>query len=210
MSLSRRSFLLGAGTAVGGPVLALAPAAARADQAARPPGGMHLIGTVLERGAALTAHGWITDVAGLDGDVLFTDPARRAASTARLRWLLEAELAEAGALPGLTLGGGEGELRLVLSERGGAHEDEPESFAAGREVARCRGLLRLTRAAAAHDGSHGELTGVLGGWSGRAFAVGGRRVAVGAPGDAGYLGLSGPGRGSTHFVAGELVLGSAR
>ena len=85
MTLSRRGLIVGAGAAV---------AAAAKPAPPVPPVGVApetresigVVGTILQDGPTLTGFGWLTHVVGLEAADLFTDPAKRAAGTARLRW----------------------------------------------------------------------------------------------------------------------------
>jgi hypothetical protein len=101
-----------------------------------------VIGTILQDGPTLTGFGWLTQVAGLSDGDLFTDPSKRGAATARQRWHAVVHVAAIDVLPSLFFGTGTGRLRIFYAPDGGAKDGEPDSFAAGRLVARYAGAFR--------------------------------------------------------------------
>src|SRR2546423_847106 len=138
MAFSRRAFIVGAGagavTAV--PGVASAAATTRIGVAPEARQAIGVIGTILQDGPVLTGFGWLTQIAGLSDADLFTDPAKRGASTARLRWHAVVRVANIDVLPALFFGTGSGRLRIFFAAAGGAQDDQPDTFATRRLVPR--------------------------------------------------------------------------
>jgi hypothetical protein len=143
MALNRRDFIVGAGVGavVGAPGVASA-AVRRVGVAPEARQSIGVIGTILQDGRSLTGFGWLTQVAGLSDRDLFTDPGRRGAETARLRWHAEVRVGAIDVLPSLFFGTGTGRLRIFFAAGGGAQPDQPDSFVTGRLVARYAGDFR--------------------------------------------------------------------
>jgi hypothetical protein len=105
--INRRDFIVGAGVGavVGAPGEASA-AVRRVGVAPDARQAIGMIGMILQDGRSLTGFGWLTQVAGLSARDLFTDPGRRGAEMARLRWHAEVHVGEIDVLPGLFSGWG--------------------------------------------------------------------------------------------------------
>jgi hypothetical protein len=210
MILSRRAFIVGAGAAVGVPSVAAAAPVGVAPEAREAIG---VIGTILQDGPVLTGFGWLTHVAGLTDADLFTDPAKRGAPTARLRWHAEVRVSSIDLLPALFYGTGLGRLRIFFARDGGASNDKPDSFAAGRLVARYNGLFRNVQTIIAPDHAVTEIFGELTQRTAQRFVVRGRPRQLGRVGQVQRLDASGPATRteptiprSTRYVAGGISI----
>jgi hypothetical protein len=214
MDFSRRDFILGAGAGavVGAPSVAAA-AVRQVGIAPEARQAIGVIGTILQDGPALTGFGWLTQVAGLADRDLFTDPARRGAPTARLRWHAEVRVGTIDVLPSLFFGTGRGRLRIFFARDGGAQQDRPETFATGRLVARYAGEFRNIQTVIAPDHAVTEIIGELSQRVARGFVVGGRHRQLGHVGLLQRLEASGPAvrteptiPRSTRYVAGGISI----
>src|SRR3954447_17517010 len=162
MTSSRRDFIVGAGAGLVVGLPAVGDAASRpVVVAAEAVESIGVIGTILQDGPVLTGFGWLTQVAGLSDRDLFTDPAQRGPATARLRWHAEVRVGTIDLLPSLFLGTGKGRLRIFFAAHGGAQPDRPETFAAGRVVARYTGEFRNIQTVYAPDHAITEIIGEL-------------------------------------------------
>jgi hypothetical protein len=211
---SRRDFIVGAGV---GLVVGL-PGAAEA--AARPVGvspeareSIGVIGTILQDGPVLTGFGWLTQVAGLSDGDLFTDRSRRGASTARLRWHAEVHVRTIDVLPSLFLGTGNGRLRIFYARNGGARDGEPQTFAAGRLIARYTGQFRNIQTVIAPDHAVTQIIGELSQRAAHRFVVRGKHRQLGRVGLLQRLDASGPATRteptiprSIRYVAGGITI----
>jgi hypothetical protein len=212
MAVSRRVFIVGAGASMA------APAAAGAQQrrAATAPEARHaieVIGTIVQEGLTQTGFGWLTHVAGLDADDLFTDPTRRGPQTARLRWHARVNVTARDVLPNLFSARGAGPLRIFFARDGGAQADRPETFAAGKLVARYAGRFHNVLTVVAPDQAITEITGELAQRQARAFELAGAQRRLGRAGTLLRLTAAGPGTRSeptipraTFHVAGGIVI----
>ena len=214
MAFSRRDFIVGAGAGAVAGVPGVAAAAVRqvgvAPEARQAIG---VIGTILQDGRALTGFGWLTQVAGLTDRDLFTDPSRRGAATARLRWHAEVRVGTIDVLPNLFFGTGRGRLRIFFAAHGGAQQDRPETFATGRLVARYAGEFRNIQTVIAPDHAVTEIVGELSQRTARSFVVRGRHRQLGRAGLLQRLDASGPAvrteptiPRSTRYVAGGISI----
>ena len=215
MSFSRRDFIVGAGAGV-----AAVPAVARASttrvgMAPEARDAIDVIGTILQDGPVLTGFGWLTHVAGLSNADLFTDPAHRRAGTARLRWHAEVHVSSIDVLGNIFFGSGRGRLRIFYAAHGGARDDQPDSFATGRLVARYAGRFRNVQTVIAPDHAVTEITGELSQRTAQRFVVRGRHRQLGRAGVLQRLRASGfavrteptiP--RSTRYVAGGITIPS--
>src|SRR5690349_4676101 len=122
---TRRQVVAGAGAALGAPAVAHAAGPARVGVAPEARQAVGVIGTILQDALALVGFGYLTDVAGLSADALFTDPANRGPATARLRWHAEVHVTALDLLPALFSGTGTGQLRFFFDPDGGATDGEP-------------------------------------------------------------------------------------
>jgi hypothetical protein len=193
MTSSRRDFIVGAGTGlvVGFPAVG--------EAAARPVGvapeefeSVGVIGTILQDGLLLTGFGYLTQVAGLGARDLFTDPSRRGASTARLRWHAEVRVSTIDVLPSLFFGTGNGRLRIFYASAGGAQDGDPDSFASGRLVARYTGQFRNIQTVIAPDHAVTQIIGELVQRTAHRFVVRGKHRQLGRKGLLQRLDASGP------------------
>jgi len=214
MAFSRRDFIAGAG------VGAVAGVSDPAGAAITPVGvarearqAIGVIGTILQDGPALTGFGWLTQVAGLGEHDLFTDPARRGAATARLRWHAEVRVDAIDVLPSLFFGTGTGRLRIFFAAGGGAVVDQPATFATGRLVARYAGEFRNIQTVIAPDHAVTQIIGELSQRSAHRFVVRGRHRQLGRVGQLQRLEASGPAvrteptiPRSTRYVAGGISI----
>ncbi|MEA2280201.1 MAG: hypothetical protein QOK21_808 [Solirubrobacteraceae bacterium] len=212
MALSRRQLIVGAGAALATPGAARAasPVVGVAPEARESIG---VIGTILQDGVTLTGFGWLTQVAGLSARDLFTDPARRGAATARLRWHTEVRVGTIDVLPNLFFGTGRGRLRIFFARAGGAQPDQPDTFATGRLVARYDAELRNIQTVIAPDHAVTQIVGELTQRSARPFVVRGRHHQLGRVGQLQRLDASGPAvrteptiPRSTRYVAGGISI----
>jgi hypothetical protein len=212
MSSTRRQLIVGAGAALAvpgvardaGPVVGVAPEARQS---------IGVIGTILQDGLALTGFGWLTEVAGLSARDLFTDPARRGAETARLRWHAEVRVGTIDVLPNLFFGTARGRLRIFFARAGGAQPDRPDSFASGRLVARYHADLRNIQTVIAPDHAVTEIIGELTQRAAQRFSVRGHHRQLGRVGLLQRLEVSGPAvrteptiPRSTRYVAGSISI----
>jgi hypothetical protein len=214
MTSRRRDFIVGAGA---GLAVGLSGVAEAAD---RPVGvapeareAIGVIGTILQDGPVLTGFGWLTQVAGLSDRDLFTDPSQRGASTARLRWHAEVRVATIDVLPSLFFGTGTGRLRIFYASDGGAQNDRPESFAAGRLVARYTGQFRNIQTVIAPDHAVTQIIGELTQRAAHRFVVRGNPRQLGRKGLQPRLDASGPATRteptiprSVRYVAGGITI----
>jgi hypothetical protein len=210
MAFNRRDFIVGAGTAA-----ALPGAAGAADA---PVGSVpeardaiDVIGTILQDGPMLTGFGWVTQAVGLTDRDLFTDPARRGAATARLRWHAEVRVSAIDVLANLFFGAGNGRLRIFFAANGGAQDDQPGTFAKGRLVAGYAGRFRNIQTVIAPDHAVTEILGELTQRSAQRFVVRGRPHRLGRVGELQRLQASGSAvrteptiPRSTRYVAGAI------
>jgi hypothetical protein len=204
--------MVGAGAGMAAP----AAAAARQRGAATAPearNAIEVIGTIVQEGLRQTGFGWLTHVAGLDAEDLFTDPARRGPETARLRWHAVVDVTARDMLPNLFSARGAGPLRIYFARNGGAQADRPDTFAAGQLVARYSGRFHNVLTVVAPDQAVTEITAELAQREARAFEVGGARRRLGRAGTLLRLTASGPGTRSeptipraTFHVAGGIVI----
>ena len=214
MTSRRRDFIVGAGT---GLVVGL-PAVGEA--AARPVGvapeareSIGVIGTILQDGPVLTGFGWLTQVAGLSDRDLFTDPSRRGAATARLRWHAEVRVAAIDVLPSLFFGTGKGRMRIFYAAGGGAQDGDPNSFATGRLVARYAGQFRNIQTVIAPDHAVTQIIGELLQRTAHRFVVRGKHRRLGRVGLLQRLDAFGPATRteptiprSVRYVAGGITI----
>jgi hypothetical protein len=193
MDFNRRDFIVGAGAGavVGAPGVAGA-AVRRVGVAPEARQAIGVIGPILQDGLNLTGFGWLTQVAGLTGGDLFTDPAQRGAATARLRWHAEVRVGAIDVLPSLFFGTGHGRLRIFFAANGGAQQDRPETFATGRLVARYAGEFRNIQTVIAPDHAVTEIIGELSQRVANRFVVRGRHRRFGRAGQLLRLEASGP------------------
>jgi hypothetical protein len=210
MAVSRRAFIVGAGAAVGG--------AGVAGAAAHPVGvapevreAIGVIGTIKQEARVLTGFGWLTHVTGLKNADLFTDPARRGAGTARFRWHAVVNVGSIDVLPNLFFGTGRGRLRIFFAENGGAQDDQPDTFATGRLVARYTGRFRNIQTVIAPDHAVTQIIGELSQREAHRFVVRGHHRQLGRAGLLQKLETSGPAvrteptiPRSTRYVAGGI------
>jgi hypothetical protein len=146
--LSRRTMLTGAGVAitggiaagtVGGLIGAVPAEATGQGLIATGPSGTTLvefISRITQDVAAFSSVGYLTRIAGIEGDDLFTDPAHRDEAHALFVATATGELIARsvdGAVHSLDI---EGELSVYLRNSGGASFSDPASFASGRRLAR--------------------------------------------------------------------------
>jgi hypothetical protein len=106
----------------------------------RAPVGQHafrLVGTIEQRGFDFTAHGFLMNIANLDAAALFIndDAFNRSAATARLTFQAAATATARAVHHPLFAVEATGSMTFHLNQLGGASFDDPESFAAGTEVA---------------------------------------------------------------------------
>lgn len=213
MDVDRRTLIVGAGAALAAPAAAGAATRRPVGIAREGRDAIEVIGTIVQEGLSLTGFGWLTHVAGLDDDDLFTDPAARGAATARLRWYCEAAVTARDFLPSLFSATGEGPMRITFAEAGGADSEQPGSFASGRTVARYALRFHNVLTVVAPDQAVTEITGELVQSTAARFAVGGRQRRLGRPKLLQRLTANGPGtrseptipRASFH-VAGGIVI----
>jgi hypothetical protein len=210
MAFSRRQLIVGAGAALAVPGVARA-ASPPVGLAPEPRQSIGVIGTILQNGTTLTGFGWLTQVSGLGARDLFTDPAQRGASTARLRWHAEIHVGTIDVLPNLFFGTGRGRLRIFFARDGGAVVDQPQTFATGRLVARYDAALRNVQTVIAPDHAVTQIFGELRQRSARRFVVRGRHHQLGQVGQIQGLEASGPAvrteptiPQSTRYVAGGI------
>jgi hypothetical protein len=213
MTSSRRDFIVGAGAGlvVGLPAVgeAAAPPVGVAPEARESIG---VIGTILQDGPVLTGFGWLTQVAGLTERDLFTDPSRRGASTARLRWHAEVRVSAIDLLPSLFFGTGKGRLLIFFASEGGAQDGDPNSFASGRLVARYAGQFRNIQTVIAPDHAVTQIIGELSQRTAHRFVVRGKHRQLGREGLLQRLDASGPATRteptiprSVRYVAGGIT-----
>jgi hypothetical protein len=216
MTLSRRDLIVGVGAGV--PAVAAVPSLAhsavrRVGIAPEAREAIGVIGTILQDGLDLVGFGWLTQVHGLGVHDLFTDPARRGAETARLRWHAEVTVSSIDVLPSLFYGTGGGRLRIFYAPGGGARPDQPDSFATGRVVASYRCLFRNIQTVIAPDHAVTEIIGELSQRTTRRFVVRGHHRQFGRKGLLARLDASGPATRteptiprSTRYVAGGITV----
>ena len=214
MATRRRDFIVGAGAGLTVGITGVGEAAAGpVGVAPEARESIGVIGTILQDGPALTGFGWLTQVAGLSDADLFTDPARRGAATARLRWHAEVRVATIDVLPALFLGSGTGRMRIFFAAEGGAQDGDPGSFASGRLVARYAGLFRNIQTVIAPDHAVTQIIGELSQRTARRFVVRGKHRQLGRKGLLARLDASGPATRteptiprSTRYVAGGITV----
>jgi hypothetical protein len=182
MDLSRREFIVGAGATAGAPTVTARARVGRVGFAPEAREAIGVIGTILQDGRDLTGFGWLTHVAGRRDRDLFTDPSRRGAGTARLRWHAEVRVHAIDVLPNLFFGTGRGRLRVFFAPDGGAQDDQPETFAKGRLVARYAGVFRNVQTVIAPDHAVTEIIGELSQRSAHRFVVRHRHRQLGRAG----------------------------
>lgn len=213
MATRRRDFIVGAGAGLTVGITGVGEAAARpVGVAPEARESIGVIGTILQDGTGLTGFGWLTQVAGLSDADLFTDPARRGAATARLRWHAEVRVATIDVLPALFLGSGTGRMRIFFAAEGGAQDGDPGSFATGRLVARYAGLFRNIQTVIAPDHAVTQVIGELSQRAAHRFVVRGRPRQLGRKGLLLRLDASGPATRteptiprSVRYVAGGIT-----
>jgi hypothetical protein len=213
MATRRRDFIVGAGAGLTVGITGVGEAAPRpVGVAPEARESIGVIGTILQDGPALTGFGWLTQVAGLSDADLFTDPARRGAATARLRWHAEVRVATIDVLPALFLGSGTGRMRIFFAAEGGAQDGDPGSFATGRLVARYAGLFRNIQTVIAPDHAVTQVIGELSQRAAHRFVVRGRPRQLGRRGLLLRLDASGPATRteptiprSVRYVAGGIT-----
>jgi len=210
---SRRELIVGtAATAVVVPGAAEA-AVRRVGLAPEARQAIGVIGTILQDGLDLVGFGYLTEVAGLHERDLFTDPSRRGAATARLRWHANVHVGTIDVLPSLFYGTAKGRLRIFFARDGGARDGHPETFASGRLVARYAAQLRNIQTVFAPDHAITEIIGELSQREAHRFVVRGRHCRLGRVGLLQALHASGPAvrtertiPRSTRYVAGGISI----
>ena len=212
MAFSRRDLIVGAAAAAAAPTAAEA-AVRRVGFAPEARQAIGVIGTIVQDGRDLVGFGWLTEVAGLHERDLFTDPALRGAATARLRWHATVHVGAIDALPNLFFGTGRGRLRIFFARDGGAQDDQPETFATGRLVARYAALFRNIQTVVAPDHAVTEIIGELSQREAHRFVVRGRHRQLGRVGLLQALYAAGPAvrtertiPRSTRYVAGGISI----
>ena len=214
MTTSRRDFIVGAGAGLAVGFTGVGEAAVRpVGVAPEARESIGVIGTILQDGRLLTGFGWLTQVAGLTERDLFTDPSRRGASTARLRWHAEVRVATIDVLPSLFFGSGRGRLRIFYAADGGAQDGDPGSFASGRLVARYAGHFRNIQTVIAPDHAVTQIIGELSQRTAHRFVVRGKHRQLGRKGLLQRLDASGPATRteptiprSVRYVAGGITI----
>jgi len=213
MEVDRRTLIVGAGAALAAPAAAGAATRRPVGIAREGRDAVEVIGTIVQEGLGLTGYGWLTHVAGLDDEDLFTDPAARGAATARLRWHCEADVTARDFLPGLFSASGEGPLRITFANAGGADAEDPGSFATGQVVARHDLRFHNVLTVVAPDQAVTEITGELVQRTAGRFTIGGAQRRLGRPKLLQRLVANGPGTRSeptipraTFHVAGGFVI----
>lgn len=214
MTSSRRDFIVGAGAGLAVGFTGVGEAAARpVGVAPEARESIGVIGTILQDGPLLTGFGWLTQVAGLGDRDLFTDPSRRGAATARLRWHAEVRVATIDVLPALFFGTGTGRMRIFYADGGGAQDGDPNSFATGRLVARYTGQFRNIQTVIAPDHAVTQIIGELTQRAAHRFVVRGRHRQLGRKGLLQRLEASGPATRteptiprSVRYVAGGITI----
>jgi hypothetical protein len=212
MPFSRRDLIVGAAAATALPSTTEA-AVRRVGFAPEARQAIGVIGTILQDGRDLVGFGWLTEVAGLDERDLFTDPSRRGAATARLRWHATVHVGTIDVLPNLFFGTGKGRLRIFFARDGGAQDDHPETFATGRLVARYAARFRNIQTVVAPDHAVTEIIGELSQREAHRFVVRGRHRQLGRVGLVQSLHAGGPAvrtertiPRSTRYVAGGISI----
>lgn len=97
-----------------------------------------LVGTIEQRGFDFTMYGFLTRVADLDSDRLFTDDdtLNQTAATARMTFHGEATAAARSVHHPLFVVDASGTITFYVNQRGGAGFESPESFSEGTAVTR--------------------------------------------------------------------------
>ena len=137
--MNRRSFLQTAG--VGSTALAVTASAQVAAGAAVPaatPDGQTLfefLGRSEQDGPNVTHFGYLTRIAGLVDDLLFTDANVRTEATARFTFLAATTLDSRHELGNIITTSAPGELTLFLNQTPQGDFSDPTSFAQGRSIA---------------------------------------------------------------------------
>jgi hypothetical protein len=211
---SRRELIVGAAaaSAVAAPGAAEA-AVHRVGLAPEARQAIGVIGTILQDGLDLVGFGYLTEVAGLHEQDLFTDPSRRGAATARLRWHAHVRVGAIDVLPSLFYGTAKGRLRIFFARDGGAQDGQPDTFASGRLVARYAAQLRNIQTVYAPDHAVTEIFGELAQREAHRFVVRGRHCRLGRVGLLEALYAAGPAvrtertiPRSTRYVAGGISI----
>jgi hypothetical protein len=185
--VNRRGMIAGTGAAVAATAAGTgtAAAAAAARRVAQPPEyrtAIEVIGALVQDGLKLTGYGWVTHIDGLADASLFTDPSVRQEGSARLTWYAEADVTGRSVLGEVFSVSANGEVRFVYRSSGGARLDAPDSFAAGRLVARHSARLRTVLTVIAPDHAVVDITGELRQVETRAFTLGGASRRLGRNG----------------------------
>jgi hypothetical protein len=213
MSVDRRGFIAGAAAAgVTVPGVAGAGTTRPIGRTREARNNFEVIGTIVQEGLTLTGFGWLTHVAGLRDDDLFTDPDNRSASTARLRWHSVVQVAARDFLPNLFSATGNWSLRIFFDADGGAQPGDEATFTAGRRIARYAVRFHTVLTITGPDQAATQLTGELTQREARVARIGGGDRRLGRRGLRQRLVASGPGARSepnipraTFHVAGGVV-----
>ena len=100
-----------------------------------------LVSRIERRESSVTVYGFLTHVAGLSADELFTDPANPAAETARFTVFGTADPEPRVALDAIEVATSTGELSIYYNPPAGARFEAAEAFFSGTRIA--TGALRL-------------------------------------------------------------------
>jgi hypothetical protein len=192
--ITRRGVLVGAGGLAAAGAVAPRASAAAVRRLGEPHAGRsaaEVVGRIAQSGNTLTGYGFLTHLAGVDDDALFTG-SPHAAGTARITFFATATVGErfpVGVLVSVT---GDGSLALHV-DGGGADFAAPESFAHGRRIARFGARFQHVATVFAPNQAISHLEGDLVQHGGRAFALAGRRSRIGHHGLRLRLSTSGQG-----------------
>ncbi len=158
-----------------------------------------------DRAGAVSARGYLTEVAGVDRATLFTDPDVPSPVTARLTFVLDVGTATSTPTGDTTIQNGSGTLTIYLRENGGADPEKPASFTAGTPVAGAEVVLQNVIQMIPPDLTVVAAEGTVTQMAAAPFALDGETYQLGHPGLRLHLTMTGSGTGETDTTVVDLA-----
>jgi hypothetical protein len=177
--VTRRGVLVGAGGLAAAGAVAPRASAAAVRRLGEPHAGhsaVEVVGRIAQSGDALTGYGYVTHLAGVDDDALFSGTPH-GEGTARITFFATAAVGERFPVGVLVSVVGTGRLDLHAGD--GADFGNPASFASGRRIAHFAARFQHVATVFAPNQAISHVEGDLTQHGARAFGLAGRRSRVG-------------------------------
>jgi len=201
----RREAIIGALTA-GGPLVFLlgaseasvaqTPAGAHGELGVAPAGvnAFNLIGTIDQNGSAFSAYGYLSDIAGLDPSLAFSDPSSPGEATAHFTFNASTQLSSRTVLQSLFLVTSSGQMNFFYNPSPAGDFSNSSSFAQGSNIG--TGSLVFQSIINVQAQNQGIETGVgtLSQLSPNPFSIAGQSYSLGRTGMSLRLSITGSGQ----------------